>query len=254
MTTAQDVVKFATMELGCGETSGNNVTKYGTWYYGVQDAWCAMFVSYVFDRAGMTLAMENPYGMPKGFSYCPSGVAWFKSHAPWKWIDRDSTAKVGDIVFYDWKPGTSQSDAWHVGIVVAISSTGQVTCVDGNYGSYPAKVARHKHEMGNVYGYARPPYDNVSTTENTEAAPPWPGRYFTLTSPNMQGGDILQWQQKMIEKGYRLGDTGPSEKGDDGEFGPLCYKAAKEFQAKNGLKEDGIIGPDTWTKLFQAAH
>jgi peptidoglycan hydrolase-like protein with peptidoglycan-binding domain len=69
----------------------------------------------------------------------------------------------------------------------------------------------------------------------------------------MQGGDILQWQQKMTEKGYSLGDTGPSGKGDDGEFGPLSYKGAKEFQLKNGLKGSGIVGPDTWNKLFQTA-
>jgi peptidoglycan hydrolase-like protein with peptidoglycan-binding domain len=107
--------------------------------------------------------------------------------------------------------------------------------------------------MKNIYGYARPPYDGVSITGDLPLSVVWPGRYFTLTSPNIQGGDVLLWQQKMIEKGYTLGDTGPSGKGDDGEFGPLSFKAAKEFQQQNGLKEDGIIGPDTWTKLFQAA-
>jgi len=247
MTTAQDVVKVATGEIGFGETTGNNVTKYGTWYYGVQDAWCAMFVSYVFYKAGMPLNIDTP----KGFAYCPSGVAWFKSNEPWTWIENNSTPKVGDIVFYDWYPGTSQSDAWHVGIVVAISGSGQVTSIEGNYGPYPATVARQMHRTNNIYGYARPPYNDVSTTGDMPLALVWPGRYFTLTSPNMQGGDILQWQQKMIEKGYTLGDTGPSGKGDDGEFGPLSSKAGKEFQRQNGLKEDGIIGPDTWSKLFQ---
>jgi hypothetical protein len=247
MTTAQEVVRIATGELGCGETSGNNVTKYGTWYYGIQDAWCAMFVSYVFARAGMPLNIDTA----KGFAYCPSGVKWFKSHEPWKWIEKNSAPKMGDIVFYDWKPGTPESDAWHVGIVVAISGTGQVTCIDGNYGPYPAKVGRHSHSMANIYGYARPPYAVAGSVIKILLPTAWPGRYFTLTSPNMQGGDILQWQQKMIEKGYNLGASGPSGKGDDGEFGPLSYKAAKEFQKGNGLKEDGIVGPDTWDKLFQ---
>lgn len=248
MTTAQDVVKVATGEIGFGETSGNNVTKYGTWYFGIQDAWCAMFVSYAFWKAGMTLKIDTE----KGFAYCPSGVAWFKSHEPWKWINKNSTPEVGDIVFYDRYPNTPNSDAWHVGIVVAINSTGQVTCIDGNFGSFPAKVRRHQNPIA-IYGYARPPYDGVSTTGDGPLGPTWPGRYFTLTSPNMQGGDILQWQQKMTEKGYSLGDTGPSGKGDDGEFGPLSYKAAKEFQLKNGLKGSGIVGPDTWKKLFQTA-
>jgi hypothetical protein len=249
MTTAQDVVKVATGELGCGETSGNNVTKYGTWYYGIQDSWCAMFVSYVFYKAGMQLTIDTA----KGFAYCPSGVAWFKSNKPWTWIDKGSTPEIGDIVFFDWYPGTSESDAWHVGIVVGISGSGQITSIEGNYGPFPANVARYTHPMKNIYGYARPPYDGVSITGDLPLSVVWPGRYFTLTSPNIQGGDVLLWQQKMIEKGYTLGDTGPSGKGDDGEFGPLSFKAAKEFQQQNGLKEDGIIGPDTWTKLFQAA-
>jgi hypothetical protein len=244
MTTAKDVVRVATAELGHGETGGNNITKYGTWY-GVQDSWCAIFVSYVFARAGMPLRIDTA----KGFAYCPSGVTWFKSHSPWKWVSKGSAAQVGDIVFYDWKPGTSQSDAWHVGIVVSIDSSGQVTCIDGNYGSYPAKVSRHAHPMANIYGYARPPYDGVSGTPET-AIVPWPGRYFTLTSPLTEGSDVLVWQQRMIAKGYDLGNTGPSDKGDDGEFGPVCYAAAKDFQGKNNLEIDGIIGPETWAKLF----
>jgi hypothetical protein len=249
MTTALDVLKVATGELGFGETSANNFTKYGTWYYGVQDAWCAMFVSYVFWKAGMQLNIDTP----KGFAYCPSGVAWFKNNAPWAWIDKNSTPEVGDIVFFDWHPGTTQSDAWHVGIVVQINATGQITCIDGNYGPYPAKVSRHAHPMMNIYGYARPPYNEISTMGDMPLALVWPGRFFTLTSPNMQGGDILQWQQKMIERGFSLGTSGPSGKGDDGIFGPLSYKEAKEFQKQNGLKPDGIIGADTWTKLFQAS-
>jgi hypothetical protein len=246
MTTAQDVVNVAHGELGYGETAGNNVTKYGLWYYGIQDHWAAIFVSYVFWKAGMQLNIDTP----KGYSYHPSAVAYFKSNALWEWIEKSSDAMIGDIVFFDWYPGTSQSDAWHVGIVVAVHSNGQITCIDGNYGPYPAKVARHNHPMKYVYGYARPPYDDVCAIMEGSLALAWPGRYFTLTSPNMQGGDILQWQQRMIQKGYLLGDKGPSGRGDDGVFGPESYKVAKAFQNQNGLKEDGIIGPETWDKLF----
>lgn len=36
----------------------------------------------------------------------------------------------------------------------------------------------------------------------------------------------------------------------DGKFGILTEEAVKEFQRKKGLKEDGIVGIKTWTKLI----
>lgn len=36
----------------------------------------------------------------------------------------------------------------------------------------------------------------------------------------------------------------------DGDFGPNTEKAVKEFQAKNGLTADGIVGNKTWEKLM----
>lgn len=38
--------------------------------------------------------------------------------------------------------------------------------------------------------------------------------------------------------------------GADGSFGPGTEKAVKEWQSKNGLKADGIIGDASWSKLF----
>lgn len=38
--------------------------------------------------------------------------------------------------------------------------------------------------------------------------------------------------------------------GADGSFGPGTEKAVKDWQVKNGLKADGIIGDASWSKLF----
>ena len=40
--------------------------------------------------------------------------------------------------------------------------------------------------------------------------------------------------------------------GADGSFGPGTEKAVKDWQSKNGLKADGIIGDASWSKLFSS--
>lgn len=54
----------------------------------------------------------------------------------------------------------------------------------------------------------------------------------------------LAWliQACLIVKGY---DVMP-----DGSYGPSCVAAIKQFQKANGLKVDGICGPNTMTKLL----
>jgi len=72
MTTPNDVLQVAMRQLGQKENPpGSNKSKYGNWY-GMDGAWCAMFVSYCFHQAGMPLPITNK----KGFAYCPYGVDW----------------------------------------------------------------------------------------------------------------------------------------------------------------------------------
>ncbi|XRG80045.1 peptidoglycan-binding protein [Rossellomorea sp. GAMAL-10_SWC] len=40
----------------------------------------------------------------------------------------------------------------------------------------------------------------------------------------------------------------------DGIFGTLTEKAVKEFQRKNDLVVDGIVGVKTWGKLFNPTN
>ena len=61
------------------------------------------------------------------------------------------------------------------------------------------------------------------------------------------GPDVVLCQQDLIFLGY---DLGP--KGADGIFGSLTDAAVRAFQGSVGLKQDGIVGRDTWAALDAA--
>lgn len=49
----------------------------------------------------------------------------------------------------------------------------------------------------------------------------------------------------------RLVELGYLEKATHSLFGLDTYKAVKKFQSDNGLQSDGIVGLQTWNKLFE---
>lgn len=77
-----DIVNIARSQVGYQEGSsssqlagttygGKNYTEYGRWY-GLQDMWCAMFVSWCADVAGVSTSV-----VPK-HCFTPTGLQWFK--------------------------------------------------------------------------------------------------------------------------------------------------------------------------------
>lgn len=69
-------------------------------------------------------------------------------------------------------------------------------------------------------------------------------RLLKYTNPMMEGGDIREIQQKLNELNYNAGIV-------DGLFGENTKNAVLKFQQDNGLAEDGIVGINTWNKLFE---
>ena len=63
--------------------------------------------------------------MPK-FSYCPTGVEWFRSRG--QWLDRNSIPPAGSVIFFDWG-GDGIAD--HVGIVESCDGS-TVYTIEGN--------------------------------------------------------------------------------------------------------------------------
>lgn len=61
-----------------------------------------------------------------------------------------------------------------------------------------------------------------------------------------KGATVAQLQEKLLLLKY-------TTSAPDGTFGYGTYLTVRAFQAKNGLKVDGVVGPKTWAKLFGAS-
>lgn len=62
-----------------------------------------------------------------------------------------------------------------------------------------------------------------------------------------EGSEVVTLQKKLISIGYEL-----PKYGTDGDFGQETEDAVKAFQKDNGLTVDGIVGPNTASKLVTA--
>lgn len=115
--------------------------KFWSWYgFDGRVEWCACFVSWCADQSGLISS-----GSVLKFSYCPTGVEWFKSQG--KWQGRGYTPTPGTIIFFDWpKNGVQDGNSDHVGIVERCEN-GIVYTIEGNSGdcckqnSYPLGYA-----------------------------------------------------------------------------------------------------------------
>ena len=164
MSTSLDVVNIARQEAGYLE-GPDNQNKYGEWYGLNHAPYCAMFVSWVFAQAGLSSIVSAT--TPKGFSYCPAGLAWFQKNGC---IVDKYKAQPGDIVFFSWSGHTAE----HVGIIVAASADG-ITTMEGNT-SADHKMGsqangdgvwlRHRPYL-NVMAIARPKYPNPVKTSSS---------------------------------------------------------------------------------------
>ena len=124
-------VTTAEGEIGYVEGSGN-ITKYGKWYGLDGQPWCAMFISWCADQAGI-LTKDATASLPK----VPKQAAVSSMYSFYRANRRNLTAssdtsspnypKVGDVVFIN---GTST----HVGIVVEVDGN-IVKTVEGNSGN-----------------------------------------------------------------------------------------------------------------------
>lgn len=65
--------------------------------------------------------------------------------------------------------------------------------------------------------------------------------YGTALRKGVQGDPVGDWQRFLKSKGYDLGKAGVDEK-----FGDTVDKHTRDWQGKNKLEVDGVVGPASW--------
>ncbi len=151
----------STSQMGGTSGGSGNYTKYGSWYGINPGAWCAMFVSWCANQAGISGSI-----IPKHAS-CDVGMQWFKNNGLWKWskcLGGSYTPKAGDIIYF--RTNTSITyDSTHVGIVYA-SDSSYVYTIEGNASN---RCQKKSYSLSSAYilGYGVPQYTSGSTGYST---------------------------------------------------------------------------------------
>ena len=142
----QAIINVARGELGYHET-GDNITKYGAWYGLQGQPWCAMFVSWCANQAGVSTSAICKY------AGCTTGRNWFKNKGVYKKRSSGYTPRKGDLIFFTDDSGSS---CCHSGIVTSVSG-GKVNTIEGNTSD---QVACRSYDLGKsrIDGYATPNY------------------------------------------------------------------------------------------------
>lgn len=101
----ENIVPIAMGELGTSENpAGSNMQRYGEWYGNNGVAWCAIFVSWVYHKAG--IAWPKKLETDKGFAWCPTLQIRAKQN---EWVT--IAPEAGDIVLFDWEGDTKPDHA-----------------------------------------------------------------------------------------------------------------------------------------------
>lgn len=151
------IVELARMEIDTQELPVNK-TKYGKWYGMNGQPWCAMYVSWVFNEAGLVRLVAA--SSKKGFASCDAGLKWFAKKGQ---LIPVGDAEPGDLVFFQFDED-AQPD--HVGIVSKNLKKRKSLMVlegntsSGNSGSQSSGdgVYERKRSYSTVMAVARPKY------------------------------------------------------------------------------------------------
>jgi len=226
------VLETAKAELGTTENpAGSNKTKYGVWYNLNGQKWCAIFVSWVFDKAGSPLGNIQT---PKGIHHCQSAHNYYKSKNK-----LTTTPEPGDIVIYDWE-GNGYAD--HIGIFIKWKNAAQTlfeayegNTIQGN-DSDGGKVMVRERSRNIVKSFVNPGvYTNVAVTVPNE-----------VLSNGARGSAVIVVQKYLFDLRYAIEV--------DGWFGSQTEDFLRHFQQQNNMAATGIADVVTIGALREAVN
>ena len=95
-------------------------------------------------------------------------------------------------------------------------------------------------------GPVKPPTPTPAPTPKP-SGPAWPGEYLRVQSPMLHDGYVVNWQQRMHDRGWPITV--------DGFYGPASAAICRQFQQDSTahgwpLTADGIVGPATWAAAW----
>lgn len=216
------------------QPKNSNHTIFGAWY-GVQTAWCAMFVSYCLNHSGNG-ATINGAQSKKGYAMCSKGIAWFKRKKAWFPVIK---AQPGDVAFFDWEHDHNPN---HTGFIVKVDvKRKRVWTIEGNTGktnlSNGGAVLAQWRNMSTIMGVGRPAYAGAvaPVVAPVEPVSPIVATFKTL-KVGSKGVAVIAVQKAVGASG-------------DGVFGPKTEAAVKVWQKRVGLEVTGIIDSVAWSKI-----
>ena len=212
--------------------------------------WCDVFVDSGFIECfGLKNACAMTYQpMGAGSALCRQSAQYYKDHGAFY-----QRPEIGDQVFF-----YASGDINHTGLVVRVDG-GSVHTVEGNSSDMVAERV-YSVSDSKIAGYGRPdwavvdgkdmdaPTTNHSGDATEKVDEP---RYYELRFPYLEPGStgdaVRAVQYALQARAYSLGYCGV-----DGDYGQATEACVRDFQRREGLTPDGIVGPDTGARLFGA--
>ena len=201
------------------------------------DAWCATFVSAMASKVDMLDIIPAECS-------CNRQIELWKKMGRWEEND-NYVPQIGDILYFDWDDsgkGDNTGSSDHVGIVVSISGT-SIKVIEGNKNN---AVEYRTMTVGQKYirGYGKPEFSSKATNLTSSK-----GSAFTMKLKTLRSGDngeqVKALQILLMGRGYSL-----PKYGADGDYGDETVKAVKALQKDKNIKQDGIAGQETFSKLL----
>lgn len=248
MSGINSIIETARSFLGTTEGSNNhkeiirlyNQARYSDAYQmTLNDPWCCAFVVAVFEACGMRDIIPC-------YASCDQMINIFTRWG--RYYSRSvRSVRPGDIIFYDWN-GDLSSD--HVGIVIQ-NQFGKLSVIEGNK-SDSVSYRNIDSMSGNILGYGVPNYDGASENKNNlysriDSTSHDLDALYIKSLPLLQYGKNNVYV-KIIQLLLNYYDKANLEV--DGKYGVLTKKAVADFQMKNGIEVDGIVGTETWTQIL----